>query len=61
MEKPEVTADAVLGQIKQLWIENGQSLTKKDVKKQHPDVMRTALYYYPSWEHALSNALEEPQ
>jgi hypothetical protein len=47
-----MSADEVLGQIVQLH-NNGESLAKKNVKKQHPDLMKNALYYYPSWEHAL--------
>ncbi|MBD0380686.1 hypothetical protein [Paenibacillus sedimenti] len=47
-----MSADEVLGHIVQLH-NNGESLAKKNVKKQHPDLMKNALYYYPSWEHAL--------
>lgn len=54
-----MSADAVLNQIKELWDENGQKLSKKDIKKQNPEVMRNALYYYPSWEHAVSTAIEQ--
>ncbi len=58
MEQPAYSADALLHQIKELWIQNGENLTKREVKKNHPDVMRSALYYYPSWEHAVSKATE---
>jgi hypothetical protein len=44
--------DAVISQIRKLH-ENGESLSKKKVKQSHPDLMRNALYYFPSWEHAL--------
>jgi lambda repressor-like predicted transcriptional regulator len=47
-----MNADDVLAQISQLH-ESGESLAKKSVKKLHPDLMKNALYYYPSWEHAL--------
>jgi hypothetical protein len=47
-----MSADEVLTQISQLR-DNGESLAKKHVKKQYPDLMKNALYYYPSWEHAL--------
>lgn len=50
-----MSADDVLSQITQLH-GNGESLAKKHVKKQHPDLMRNALYYYPSWEHALGKS-----
>ncbi|KQX47131.1 hypothetical protein QFZ77_003687 [Paenibacillus sp. V4I3] len=47
-----MSADEVLGHIVQLH-NTGESLAKKNVKKLHPDLMKNALYYYPSWEHAL--------
>ncbi len=31
----------------------GDPLNKKKIKKSDPDLMKHALYYYPSWEHAL--------
>jgi hypothetical protein len=42
----------VMTQIKQLH-NDGKPLNKKKVKKNNPDLMQNALYYYPSWEHAL--------
>ncbi|MGG1551692.1 MULTISPECIES: hypothetical protein [Paenibacillus] len=47
-----MSAEDVLGHIVQLH-NSGESLAKKNVKKQHPDLMKNALYYYPSWEHAI--------
>jgi len=47
-----MSAGQVLSQIVQLH-SSGESLSKKNVKKQHPDLMKNALYYYPSWEHAV--------
>jgi hypothetical protein len=47
-----MSADEVLAQISQLR-DNGESLAKKHIKKQYPNLMKYALYYYPSWEHAL--------
>lgn len=47
-----MNAEDVLTRIKQLHA-NGETLNKKSVKKSHPDLMQNALYYYPSWEHAL--------
>ncbi|MFC5447988.1 hypothetical protein [Paenibacillus aestuarii] len=47
-----MSADEVLSHIVQLH-SSGESLAKKNVKKQHPDLMKNALYYYPSWEHAI--------
>lgn len=50
-----MSADDVIKQIVQLHV-NGEVLTKKQVKKAHPELMKTALYYYPSWEHALQKS-----
>lgn len=47
-----MSADEVLGHIVQLH-NTGESLAKKNVKKLNPDLMKNALYYYPSWEHAI--------
>lgn len=33
--------------------EKGEPLSKKKVKEKHPQLMRNALFYFPSWEHAL--------
>lgn len=50
-----ISPDEVLSQIKQLQ-SNGEMLSKKKVKQSHPDLMKSALFYFPSWEHALQNA-----
>jgi lambda repressor-like predicted transcriptional regulator len=47
-----MSADEVLNYIAQLH-NNGESLAKKNVKKLHPDLMKNALHYYPSWDHAI--------
>lgn len=51
----QMSADEVILQISQLHGQ-GESLNKKAIKKTHPDLMRSALYYYPSWEHALEKS-----
>lgn len=48
-------ADEVVRRIKQLQSE-GVSLSKKQVKQNDPELMRNALFYFPSWEHAVKNA-----
>ncbi|WP_158081612.1 hypothetical protein [Paenibacillus selenitireducens] len=48
----QMNADDVINQIRQLHA-SGESLNKKSVKKSHPELMQNALYYYPSWDHAL--------
>lgn len=50
-----MSADQVLSRIKELQ-ESGTPLGKKKVKQTHPDLMRSALFYFPSWEHAIQNA-----
>lgn len=50
-----MTPEDVIAQIQRLH-NDGIVLNKKKVKKSHPDLMRSALYYYPSWEHALNEA-----
>ncbi|MGG6311914.1 hypothetical protein [Paenibacillus macerans] len=48
-------ADEVVRRIKQLQDE-GVSLSKKQVKQNDPELMRNALFYFPSWDHAVKNA-----
>lgn len=54
MEIP-LEVDEVLSRIKQLQT-NGSPISKKQVKQSDPDLMRSALFFFPSWEHALKNA-----
>ncbi|GIP54486.1 MULTISPECIES: hypothetical protein [Paenibacillus] len=48
-------ADQVINRIRELQ-RNGVSISKKQVKQSDPQLMRSALFYFPSWEHALKNA-----
>ncbi|MGZ4123477.1 MAG: hypothetical protein ACXVOI_09745 [Tumebacillaceae bacterium] len=48
----DMSAEQVVTQIQQL-NQNGDTLNKKKVKQSNPELMKNALYYYPSWEHAL--------
>jgi hypothetical protein len=50
-----LTSKEVITHIQKLQSE-GQSLKKKEVKQLYPDLMRSALYYYPSWQHALEES-----
>jgi hypothetical protein len=50
-----LTAKEVITQIQKLQHE-GQSLRKKQVKELYPDLMRSALYYYLSWQHAIEES-----
>ncbi len=48
-------ADEVITRIRTIQ-SNGGSVSKKHVKQSDPELMRNALFYFPSWEHALKNA-----
>lgn len=50
-----LTSKEVIAQIQKLENE-GKSLRKKEIKQLYPDLMRSALYYYPSWQHALEES-----
>lgn len=48
-------ADEVINRIRSIQ-SNGGSVSKKQVKQMDPELMRNALFYFPSWEHALKSA-----
>ncbi|MEW9669147.1 hypothetical protein [Ammoniphilus sp. 3BR4] len=48
----DMKMEDVLTKLRQLK-EKGEPLSKKKVKEKHPQLMRNALFYFPSWEHAL--------
>lgn len=52
----KMSADEVLSQIRQLQ-NNGVPLAKKKIKQTYPELMKSALYYFPSWEHAVQNTV----
>lgn len=39
----------------QLLKSNGTPLNKKKIKMSHPELMKNALFYFPSWEHAIQS------
>ncbi|MFE5322749.1 hypothetical protein ACFQ88_29110 [Paenibacillus sp. NPDC056579] len=45
----------VVSQIQQLK-QSGETMSKKKIKQSHPDLLQNALYYFPSWEHAIQNS-----
>jgi hypothetical protein len=51
----EMSANEVISSINQLH-SSGEALAKKKVKKTHPELMRSALHYFPSWEHAIKES-----
>lgn len=48
-------SEEVISRIRQLQ-SNGGTINKKQVKQHDPELMRSALHYFPSWEHAVKNA-----
>jgi hypothetical protein len=48
-------ADEVINRIKALKA-SGAPLGKKQIKERDPELLRNALFYFPSWDHALRNA-----
>ena len=48
----DMKMEDVISQLRRLK-EQGESLSKKKVKQAHPRLMKNALFYFPSWEHAL--------
>lgn len=51
----DMSVDQVMSSINNLH-SNGEVLAKKKVKKTHPELMRSALHYFPSWEHAIKES-----
>lgn len=51
----DMSVTDVMEQIRRLK-EEGISLNKKKVKQTHPQLLKNALYYFPSWEHALESS-----
>jgi hypothetical protein len=51
----DMSVDQVISSISQLH-SSGEALAKKKVKKSHPELMRSALHYFPSWEHAIKES-----
>ncbi|WP_176560269.1 hypothetical protein [Brevibacillus dissolubilis] len=47
--------EQVISRIQQIH-QKGGSLGKKSVKSSDPELMRNALYYFPSWDNAIKAA-----
>ncbi|MFY0762481.1 hypothetical protein AB1K32_27235 [Metabacillus dongyingensis] len=52
-----MSVEEVKNQISGLMQKEGQSLRKKQVKKSNPELMKNALYYFPSWETAIEQSV----
>jgi len=50
----DMTMADVLEQMKMLR-RSGHALNKKKIKATHPQLIRNALYYFPSWDHAVQS------
>lgn len=52
-----MSVEEVMNQISKLMQKEGQLLRKKQVKKSNPELMKNALYYFPSWETAIEQSV----
>ncbi|MEK5175607.1 hypothetical protein NST63_20735 [Heyndrickxia sp. FSL W8-0496] len=52
----DMSVEEVLREIQQLHM-NGNPLSKKSIKKSHPQLMRSALYYFPDWDSAIDKSI----
>lgn len=50
----DMSVNDVVTQIGELQ-KSGKPTSKKKVKETHPQLLKNALYYFPSWEHALQS------
>ncbi|WP_169787429.1 hypothetical protein [Sporosarcina globispora] len=52
-----MSVEEVLTGISELMEKEGQPPRKKQVKKSNPELMKNALYYFPSWENAVEQCI----
>lgn len=52
-----MSVEEVLTGISELLEKEGQQPRKKQVKKTNPELMKNALYYFPSWESAVEQSM----
>ena len=52
-----MSVEEVLTGISELVEKEGQPPRKKQVKKSNPELMKNALYYFPSWENAVEQSI----
>ncbi|MFC3885856.1 hypothetical protein ACFOU2_21220 [Bacillus songklensis] len=53
-----MSVEEVTNQISALIQRDGKPPRKKEVKKSHPELMKNALYYFPSWETAIEQSID---
>lgn len=51
-----MSMEEVVNQITELIQKEGEPPRKKQVKKTNPELMKNALYYFPSWENAIEHS-----
>jgi hypothetical protein len=51
-----MSIEEVVNQISELIQQEGEPPRKKQVKKSNPELMKNALYYFPSWETAIEHS-----
>ncbi|MCA1029617.1 hypothetical protein LCL95_01065 [Bacillus timonensis] len=51
-----MSPEEVMQQIKKMR-GNGVNMSKKKVKKSHPELMRSALHYFPDWDSAIDKSI----
>lgn len=51
-----MSSTEVLQEIKKL-NEKGTNLSKKQIKKANPELMRSALHYFPDWDSAIERSI----
>lgn len=51
-----MSVEEVVSKIAELMTKEGQPLRKKEIKKTNPELMKNALYYFPSWEDAMEKS-----
>lgn len=51
-----MSSTEVLEEIRRL-NSSGESLSKKQIKRAHPQLMRSALHYFPDWDTAIERSV----
>ncbi|MGG0791694.1 MULTISPECIES: hypothetical protein [Bacillaceae] len=52
-----MSVEEVVNQISELVKKEGKPPRKKEVKKSDPELMKNALYYFPSWDTAVEQSI----
>jgi predicted ArsR family transcriptional regulator len=52
-----MSVEEVVNKISKLVEKEGKTPRKKEVKKSDPELMKNALYYFPSWDTAVEHSI----